>query len=635
MPGKRLISSIFLAILFLLMGKNTTAQDLKKTLQKGVTSADSSDYYFSAAKSQVKNPADQAEFDFAKNAYFSDHGILDSCIYYGQKALTYFEKVNDLNKMIYARHNMSKAYRSAGDYEQAIQISFEALPMAEELKSLSWQGWLLQGISNNYHDFSGYEKGVYYGKKAYGILLQNLENDPMSVVLALNSIAINYDDWGKYDSALFFHSKVMELKNSLDTLQIGFTYNNIGNTLIKLNRLEEAKPWIQTAIKISETNSKSGISEDYDLATYYTNLGRINTKTGNFKDAGEALNRGKFYSLRSQSKEKIGDNYEALYEFFKNSSGLDSALFYHELLTQINDSIFNEKNAQLITETETKYQIAEKERILAEEKLKNQRITFGAAALGIFLMASIGIGFLTVKQQKLKNRQQQQEIEFQKIKAQVDIQNRLQEQRFAISRDLHDNIGVQLTFIILSVDQLKKSLQPLSEKALNSLDLIKSFTQSTIIELRDTIWAMNKPEMSFADLKERLWGFIEKAKFSETVAFSFEMDEALEEMKLSSFEGITLYRIIQEGVHNGFKHAEAGNISIFLRKKGNDGLVIQIEDDGKGFSLEVAEFGNGILNLRKRVSDLKGKIDINSTIQKGTKIRIELPENFHGSTRNS
>jgi signal transduction histidine kinase len=624
-----------MSVLFLFICKLSIAQELTKALQKGVTSSDSSEYYFSTAKSLIKTPQDQADFDFAKNAYFSNQGKLDSCVYYGEKALEFFEKNQDLNKMIYIRHNLGKAYRSAGDYEEAIKLSFEALPLAEELKSLSWQGWLLQSISNNYHDFSGYEKGVYYGKKSYEILLQNLENDPMSVVLALNTIAINYDDWGKYDSALFFHSKVMELKSVLDTLQIGFTYNNIGNTLIKLNRLEEAKPWIQTAIKISEVNSASGVSEDYDLATYYTNLGRINTKTGNFKEAGEALNRGKFFSIRSQSQEKIGDNFESLYEFFKNTQELDSALYYHELLTKVNDSIFNEKNAQLITETETKYQVAEKERILAEEKLKNQRISFGAAALGIFLIASIGIGILTVKQHKLKNRQQQQEIEFQKIKAQVEIQNRLQEQRFAISRDLHDNIGVQLTFIILSVDQLKKTFQPLGEKALQSLDLIKTFTQSTIIELRDTIWAMNKPEMNFADLRERLWSFIEKAKFSETVGFSFEMDEALEEMKLSSFEGITIYRIIQESVHNAFKHADAGNVSIFLLKKGNEGLEILVEDDGKGFVLEEAEFGNGLLNLKKRVSDLKGKIDIESKIQKGTKIRIDLPENFHDSTRNS
>lgn len=635
MSGKLLVSRVLLVLMLLGFGQNANAQELNPLLRKAITSADSSEFYFSKAKSLVQSPADQAEFDFAKNAYYSNLGNLDSCIIYGKKALPFFEKSKDLTKQIYVRHNLGKAFRSSGQYEQAIEVLFEALPLAEELKSISWQGWLLQGISNNYHDFSGYEKGVYYGKKSYEVLHQNLEQDPMSVVLALNTIAINYDDWGKYDSALFFHSKVMDLKNSLDTLQIGFTYNNIGNTLIKLNRLEEARPWIQTAIQISEINAESGNSEDYNLATYYTNLGRINSKTGNLKEAGEALNRGKFYSIRSQSQEKIGDNYEALYEYFKTIQRPDSALFYHELLTRINDSIFNEKNAQLITETETKYQVAEKERILAEEKLKNQRIRFGAAVMGLFLMASIGIGFLTVKQQKLKNRQQQQEIEFQKIKAQVDIQNRLQEQRFAISRDLHDNIGVQLTFIILSVDQLKKSFQPMGEKAIQRLDLIKSFTQSTIIELRDTIWAMNKTEMIFGDLKERLWSFIEKARFSDEVRFSFEMDESLEEMKLSSFEGITIYRIIQESVHNAFKHAEAENISISIQKAVHSGIEIRIEDDGKGFIMEKAEFGNGILNLQKRVSDLKGKIDIESTIRKGTKIRIELPDHFHDSTRNS
>ena len=76
--------------------------------------------------------------------------------------------------------------------------------------------------------------------------------------------------------------------------------------------------------------------------------------------------------------------------------------------------------------------------------------------------------------------------------AKIETQNKLQEQRLRISRDLHDNIGAQLTFIISSIDNLKFGFTDISEKLGSKLSNISSFTQQTIYELRDTIWAMNK-----------------------------------------------------------------------------------------------------------------------------------------------
>lgn len=65
------------------------------------------------------------------------------------------------------------------------------------------------------------------------------------------------------------------------------------------------------------------------------------------------------------------------------------------------------------------------------------------------------IGFLVYNQQKLKNRQLHKENELRDALIQIETQNRLQEQRLRISRDLRDNIGAQLTFIISSIDNLK------------------------------------------------------------------------------------------------------------------------------------------------------------------------------------
>ena len=91
-------------------------------------------------------------------------------------------------------------------------------------------------------------------------------------------------------------------------------------------------------------------------------------------------------------------------------------------------------------------------------------------------------------------------------------QNKLHEQRLAISRDLHDNIGAQLTFIISSVENLKFGFPNIDNKIKNQLTKVGDFTRETIIELRDTIWAMNSNEFAIQDLKIRLTNFIEKAK---------------------------------------------------------------------------------------------------------------------------
>lgn len=610
-------------ILFFLLSP-ALAQDFDSLLRKAYSSGDSSDIYFSQAKLLIKTDVQQAEYDFCKNAVFSDRGILDSSLYYGNKALEIFKELKDLNKQIYVLNNMAKSYKTAGKHEQATQLFFEALPIAIELEDPLWELWLYQGISINFHDFSNYSKGVYYGKKAYEIALKNLEKDPISVVHALNAIGINFDDWEKYDSALFYHYKVMDLKDRLDTIQIGFTYNNIGNTLIKLDRFAEAENWIKTAVKISEINSPNAINIHYNLATNYTNLGRINYKTSNFLEAKKYLFIAKEYSLKSNSKEKLKDCYDAFYELYKVSNFPDSALFYHELSSEISDSIFNEKNAKLITETEIKYQVAEKEKILAQEKLKNQKILFGSVSIVLTLVVLLIVGSLLMRQQKLKNLQQQKEIELQKVLAQVETQNKLQEQRLTISRDLHDNIGVQLTFIIMSVDHLKQAFKPINEKIIEQFDSINSFTKSTILELRDTIWAMNQVEMTWEDIRVRMLNFMQKARLSEKTKVEIDLDESLEDKKLTSFHGVNIYRILQECIHNAVKHADANLIKIQISTPQPDQIQLTIEDDGVGFDLEETDLGNGILNLKKRVSDLKGKFSLQSRPNQGTRIDVIL-----------
>ena len=87
-----------------------------------------------------------------------------------------------------------------------------------------------------------------------------------------------------------------------------------------------------------------------------------------------------------------------------------------------------------------------------------------------------------------------------------------------------------------------------------------------------------------------------------------------------------IYRIGQEAFTNIVKHSAATEVKLHLSRN-NDVITLQISDNGKGFIPEKAamERGNGLYNMRERVTLLQGTFNIRSVINEGTEIIINLP----------
>ena len=136
---------------------------------------------------------------------------------------------------------------------------------------------------------------------------------------------------------------------------------------------------------------------------------------------------------------------------------------------------------------------------------------------------------------------------------------------------------------------------------------------------------MNKEKISIEDLQARISNFIDKAGVADTkVKFTFQVaDNISNEFMLPSIKGMNVYRIIQEGVNNALKYAEAQSIIVSLSEKDNQ-FELSILDDGKGFDLKNTEMGNGLNNIKKRSRDLGGTVYFNSN-NKGTKITLTFP----------
>ena len=629
MANKFLLTAF--TILFFIHGHS---QNLGQVLRKAYSSGDSANYYFSEAQKLIKTEADKAEFIFFKSIRATNFGPTDSAVFFGLIAEEKFKILNDSAKLIFVYNNLAKSYQKQGLYEKAISVLFEGLKLAEPRKDDAWMGYLYQNISLNYHDFEDYENGIKYGKLAFTRLINLAKPDTFSAVLALNAVAINFDDWNKPDSALYYHFKVFDYKDQLDTLSIGFTYNNIGNTLFKQKNFADAKSWIERAIAIARANYRGAndIPFYYENATNYTNLAAVCYELGEFSQAETAFDSAHFYVTKCNSIEKLRDYNYHQYLFNKKRGNLSQAMHFQEEYFQIRDSIFEDSRAKTLAELETKYQTEKKEKELIESRAKflevqarEKQKTYWLLLTALLALFTLAFSYLIFRQQKLKLEQQKQQFQLKEEISRIETQNQLQEQRLSISRDLHDNIGSQLTFIISSVNNLKFRYKTENQPLLNQLNKIGDFATETITELRDTIWAMNAGKIKLDDLRSRISNFLEKVgEAGNELKTSFEIDETLKEIELTATGGINIYRTIQEAVNNAIKHSSAGNISISIKSGQFNNIEISVFDDGKGFNREEVEKGNGLYNMAKRMEDIGAKFGLESEETKGTKISLSI-----------
>ena len=461
-------------------------------------------------------------------------------------------------------------------------------------------------------------KALFYMRKAKLIAEKNKYQKPLLSIY--NNYGVLKEMQTDYDSALYFYKKGLTIKEVIkDSIGIPYSLNNIAGIYVKQKFFDKAMVNYNKALDIRVLlNDQIGMAENYTyLGDLFLAQKQYKKSIFNYKIALNKSMKYKYLDLIQYNYEMLSKNYEAI-------NNKDEALKNYKLFEIYKDSILNKETNSKIAELDIKYETAKKEKQLLEKEIeikstRNKLILASAIALFIGLL-----GLLIYRQQKLKNKQQEQEFELKSAILKIETQNKLQEQRLQISRDLHDNIGSQLTFIISSVDTIKYAFEIQNSKLDNKLSSISDFAKATIVELRDTIWAMNSNEITLEDLQTRIHNFIDKAKEAkETIKFSTDVEENLKNIKFTSIEGMNIYRTIQEAINNSIKYADAKNIKIIIHQE-TDFIVISILDDGKGFETEKIDLGNGINNMKKRISDIGGEIEIKKGTDIGTEIVIKL-----------
>ena len=575
----------------------------------------------------IEKEAKQLKHNTSLAFTINNIGIVTRVVGDFEKAIAYSNQSLKLTKdsliVASAYNNIGSCKRNIGLYEEALKAYLKAIKIYDAKKDVKNQAIVNNNLGLVYRSLEMNLKAKEYHQKA----IQSFEQlkDKKGLSEAYNNMAVIYAYEDSLQAALNYFKHSLKIEEELkDVKGIAESVNNIGGVYYYLEKLDSALLFFEKARKIDYSIKNYG-----GLAATYNNIGDVHLYKQDYKKAKMNFDSAYSFAKKSKSAFDIENtlNYYAL--LYEAQNDYKKASDYYKKKNEFKDSIQKLSNIKQLHELETKYQTAKKDATIAsskaiiaerELKIKQKNMLIYSVLIFAFLLGLLG--YLFYNQQKIKNQQLIKENELKEALIKIENQNNLQEQRLTISKDLHDNIGSQLTFIISSLDNLKY-FEFNKDKLYDKFDSIGTFTRSTITDLRDTIWAMNKEEITFEDLKTRTTNFIEAAKTSLLgITFEFNYPENAPVDSLNSLQGIDVYRIIQEAVNNAIKHAKATKIVVNFELDKEE-LTISILDNGIGFDAATIEAGNGLQSMQKRAKEINAILTIDS-LENGTKVNLKF-----------
>lgn len=541
-------------------------------------------------------------------AIYDYKGDYKRAIAHYQKSLEIKKKAKDELGMVDTYINIGVLYTKQYDYARALSHLYKALEIAKKLKD------------------------------SYGIFG------------AYNNIGVLYKSQNKFDEAINNYIKCLKLQISMkDEYYISITYQNIGEAYLSLNKIDKALFYFEKGISVarksqnkeSEANNHDGLGKifiakkEYNKAHQnfetalkkrqeiqdilgegysYMNLANLYYEQVELEKALSSIKKGLALLEEFGEIGAISHGYELMAKIYDRKGNYKLAYENNLRFQSLNDSIFNKERDKELTEIQLQYNaksirdslhsIEEKKDIIRREEARVDKNTTNY----IYLVLSVILVFLIIV---LVQRNKIETIKRQKA---------LEQERNRISRNLHDDLGAQLSAVRMFLSSIKNQSDKnrIQETVDNSLGLL----DSSIQELRNI---MNDIHSSV--LKEK--GYLVATeilvnKINQLHLIKFSLSHHNIDNRFDHEIEHELYRVTQELVNNTLKYARAENVFIEVLNRGGK-LFFMYEDDGKGYDLERIKRGSGLNNIELRIKSVGGNVAFDTAPDKGARTIIEIP----------
>jgi signal transduction histidine kinase len=505
---------------------------------------------------------------------YNMQGMLYETVAYYVKALRLFEKHNRKESLVYLNGNIGAMYLAMENNEQAKGYFLAA----DSLAQVTGDSLMIAAAKKHLSD-------VFMQTEDYAAALDNA--------------------WKAYD----YYSVHPEEASNLVGVQ---------NTLAQIyldgyNDVTRAETYINQALALAKTDEVMTVTQAASLGL----LAEIYLKKSEWSkaeqtalealatDDSEPSNTISLYDILSKAYTKLGNSDKA-WEYMDKHSELQS--------------VWSNKHYQsAIRDMEVKYETEKKEtQIVSLESEKRQMMWLSIAGGAAFLLALVALILLwrwTVQRKRLADNQiKQLEQEKQLIATQAVLDGEIQE-RIRLARDLHDGLGSMLTGLKFNIELLKGAA--FSQDEAKCFGNARKILDDSMIEMRRVAHHLMPASLTRNGLKTALKEFCDSFPIIEFGWFG--SDENLGDRNRE----VMIYRMIHELVNNALKHSGAQKIGVNVMRE-PDYIAFTVFDNGKGFDLSTDPQGMGLASIRERVASCNGRIEISSTVGKGTEVNVEI-----------
>jgi signal transduction histidine kinase len=540
-------------------------------------------------------------------------GAFDSCIILAEKAYKIRLAKNQWRD---AGASLSKAalgYYEKGKYDISLEKNLKALELFEKGGSAVEVFKLQNNIGSIYernHQFEEAKK-MHYASAEGALKAKDYEG----YVTAKCNYAQNLEQDGDPKSAIAIYNELLPVcKKYCREEYVSQIFQSLG---VSERKLGDTKKGLEYYLMAKEIYDRIGSVSGMSIIN--TNIGLCYIDLNKYKEAEDYLQLGLKQSKEIQSLLWQKKAYLGLYTLEHHRGNFKQANFYLEMNQAINDSIYNQETQDKLGRLQTEYNMKQKENIIlsqentiAEHELNlSKRNTLLIIIVSAFTILLFVVLFII---QRNNLNRKKEEISFQK---------KIQKERSRISKDLHDNMGAELTIISSAIDIKAHGIE--KEKDKNDLETISDQVRKASALMRDTIWTISEEKISIVQFGIKIKEFAERAFSQKNITVHFK--NSTNEFNLRPESTLNLFRIIQEVINNTSKHSGARN---FYIENCVNGFEIVLKDDGKGFDLEKAERGYGLNNIINRAKDIQAKIAFKIKTDEFAAITITLNKNSIG-----
>ena len=587
---------------------------------------------------------------------------IDSALYYNTKCEELILKIDAQEFKHRCFHEFVRIYHAKKDFKKALEYCLKSIKVAKENSNKFQEAISYRAIFNIYLNLNMNDSAVKYA--IHSINLTTEIRDTSNLATNYGNLCWLYMDLNQYDKALEYGQKGVKAgEQYLDTVGLLIAINNLALCNIRMNKNEQAIELLKRQYEIgrrvnrerSVRNALINLAYAYYSAGDMEGLEKSTALLNDYNNDADVDDYNKCmqyisnaYNYIYQKKFQLAENQllEGL-KIAKTDSLIDPLLtiyvtlskvkfaqhefvagnYYEEKWDSLDQAEKDNKLSEYEAELKTKYETEKKDNQLKlqhAEIAKRKGFNHAITVITIFILIIFLLVYRNFKQKQKLQEQRILQLEAEKqLSATEAVLKGEEQERTRLAKDLHDGLGGMLSGIKFSLNTMKENLIMTPDNAQafeRSIDML----DSSIQEMRRVAHNLMPETLLKYGLDTALKDFCSYIHGSGVLKVNYQ-SFGLENIQMQESVSVSVYRIIQELVNNILKHANARFALVQLTFSGET-LLIDVEDDGKGFDLKVLEKQKGIgwKNIYSRLEYLNGKLDLQSEQGKGASIHIEI-----------